>query len=128
MLMTNPVGGGRHFTVYATDETTGDVLIRRADGEFVRVPRRLVTTPVERCPECGKPLELRGGGRTDGEFRGVCPDAEHHEYARLWRASWDPKLNRAFRRRLREKADERLSRHFAEVRARKIRNENRNAV
>jgi hypothetical protein len=121
MLTTNPVGGGRHFAVYAIDGATGDPTIRRADGEFVRVPRRLATTPMERCRICGRPLEVRDPGRTDDEFRGVCPDAEHHEYARLWRASRDPKLNRASRRRLQKRADRWLTEHLAIVRGRRSR-------
>lgn len=118
MLTVDSVQGYGRFAALAIDEATGDVLVRRTDGQFVAVPRRLVTTPTERCPECGRGFEIRDGGHSDAEFRGVCPYAEHHEYARLWRASQDAKLNRAHRRMLQKKADRCLSAHFAEARAR----------
>jgi hypothetical protein len=119
MLTVDSIQGYGRFAALAIDEATGDTLIRRTDGVYVTVPRPLVTTPTDRCLECGKEFELRGGGRTNDEFRGVCPDAEHHEYARLWRASRDPKLNRASRRRLQKRADQCLTNHLRAVRGRK---------
>jgi len=119
MLTVDSIQGYGRFAALAVDEVTGGTLIRRTDGEFVTVPRYLLTTPTERCPECGRLFEIRNEGRTDDEFQGVCPNAEHHEYARLWRASQDKKLNRTARRTLQRKADYYLSKHFAGVRARR---------
>lgn len=118
MLTVDSIQGYGRFAVLAMDESTGDVTIRRTDGEYVIVPRPLVTTPAERCPECGRAFALGDAGHPLAELRGICPHHAHHEYARLWRMARDTKLNRAARRRLGKRADLWLTRHLANVRGR----------
>lgn len=105
------IDDSRHI-VYAIDETNGNPIIRTTSGEFLNVPRFLVTTPTERCDECARPLEFRDVQRAVDKNKATCPDAEHHMYTMYWRQARDKKLNRQTRRKLRAKADEWLGKYL----------------
>ncbi len=117
MLTCDELATGRRYDVLAIDGENGDPLIRRDGGQIIRAPRYLVTTPTERCDQCGKPLEFRNAQRKNGDIA-TCPDAEHHMYAMYWRQAYDTGLNRKVRRRMSDKANKWLSKHLEVKRGR----------
>lgn len=62
------------------------------DQEFLRVPRSSISTPVECCPQCATPYEIRK--KDDVK----CPRHEHHLHELYLTKSNDKGFNRAQRR------------------------------
>ncbi len=118
MLTCDSIADDSRHVVYAIDESNGNPIIRAASGEFLNVPRFLVTTPTERCDECDRLLKFRDVQKAVDRNKATCPDAEHHMYTMYWQQARDKKLNRQTRRKLQAKADEWLSKHLTIKRGR----------
>lgn len=102
MLLTNFIDDPKAIVAVQSKDGQldeyGRISIVTEKGERWNVPRASVTTPVECCPKCLYPLEIRSDDKV------YCPRFEHHMYEKFYVKSHNSTYNREQRRFFARKA------------------------